>query len=388
MLQSGEEKSGTDQSGEEIPGKEPPPEYWEELNRRVEAFRSKRAELAQAIGDQRITYIKYLNHENRTKAARDAFYAKRLEVRKLLDELYLLAVDVARVGFEEEAATYVITMLQNRERHNYYDLPTLEGAALMMDGGSRLTYVFRIAARSAVVVGNFDFAKQCFEFLGEEQMEEIDETLLFHLERYRESYEREAEIRKRDEEEDRLPRVKLETTQGDVVVELFLDQAPTTVSNFIRLVESGFYDGNDFLQVIDNLLALTGDPSGTGAGNSGKFIVDEHARADARGAFRGSLVMAKLPQGESGAFLPNSASSQFAILYLPMISVSEEQTVFGRVIEGMDAISYLRRVDPSKKKEKNDVQLPPDRILKATVIRRPEVLPEPEYFDPLTELGR
>jgi peptidylprolyl isomerase len=165
------------------------------------------------------------------------------------------------------------------------------------------------------------------------------------------------------------------------VLELFLDQAPSTVSNFIRLVEERFYDELDFYQVIDHLLALTGDRSGDGTGNSGKFLVDEHEREDARNAFRGSLVMAKIPIGETGKFVPNSASSQFAIFYLPVVAVPESQTVFGRVIEGMDVISRLRRVDPHKEKKKGEIVLPPDRVIEATVIRRPETLPEPEYVD-------
>ncbi len=182
-----------------------------------------------------------------------------------------------------------------------------------------------------------------------------------------------------EETDDRLPRVKLETTQGDVVVELFLDQAPTTVANFIRLVEEGFYDELDFYQVIDHVLALTGDPNGDGSGNSGKFIKDEHDREDSRHAFRGSLLMAKIPEEASGEFVPNSASSQFSILLLPIASASDQQTVFGRVMEGMDVVSRLRRVDPNKEKEKDEIVLPADRIIEATVIRRPETLPEPEY---------
>jgi peptidylprolyl isomerase len=109
------------------------------------------------------------------------------------------------------------------------------------------------------------------------------------------------------------------------------------------------------------------------------MLMDEHERPDARKAFRGSLVMAKLPTGVAGEFVPNSASSQFAILFLPMPHLTEQQTVFGRVIEGMDVISSLRRVDPNKEKKNTDVVVPPDRILSAEVIRRPEKLPEPVY---------
>lgn len=365
-----------------------PPEYYEELKRRKEVFQKKRVELHEALAEQRVMHIQYLNREKRTKADRDAYYAKRLDVRRFMDELYLTALDVLRIGFEKEEATYVVTLLQNRSDKSYYDFPTLEGAVRMMEGGSKLLFVFQQAARSAVVVGEFDLAKRIFEAVEEDNDAEIDKTLAFNLDRYKESFQREAEIRAREKKEDRLPQVKFETTQGDVIVELYIDQAPTAVSHFIQLVEKGFYDQNDFTQVIDDLFALTGDPSGTGSGNSGQFLVDEHTREDARDAFRGSLVMAKLPIGETGKFVPNSASSQFAILYLPILSVSEEQTVFGRVIQGMGNISYLRRVDPHKKKGKNEVVLPPDRLLRATVIRRPETLPEPVYYQPTQQPTR
>lgn len=369
-------------------GQELPPGYQEEFKRRLEAFEKKREELAIAVGDQRIMHILYLNHEKRTKADRNAYYKKRLEVRRLMDELYLLAVDVLRLGFEKESATYIVTLLQYRFEHCVYDVQTLEGAARLMDGGSKLTYVYQIAARSAITSGEFDIAKRVFESIDEDQMEDTDKTLQYYLEKYQASFEREAEIRAKELEEDRLPRVKLETTQGDVIIELFLDQAPTAVSHFISLVEAGFYDGNDFSQVVDNLFALSGDPAGTGSGNSGKYLADEHTRPDARDGFRGSLVMAKVPKGETGEFIPNTASSRFAILFLPIISISEQQTIFGRVIDGMENVSYLERVDPFKKKEKGEVQLPPDRILKATVIRRPEELPTPIYIDPLQSVRR
>ena len=187
--------------------------------------------------------------------------------------------------------------------------------------------------------------------------------------------------RRKEDEKKELPRVLLKTTRGDAVLELFIDSAPSATSQFIRLVEEGFYDDLDFHEVVDHLLALTGDKSGDGRGNTGEFLLDEHEREDARKAFRGSLVMAKLPIGESGEFVPNSASCQFAILFLPALNVSQNQTVFGRVIEGMDAISSLRRANPAETDKKKKVIVPPDRILSAEVIRRPEVLPEPEFLD-------
>lgn len=363
-----------------------PPElpegFQEEFDRRLEVFRGLRDELREAIFRQRDIYIRYTNREVRSPAVLQTFYDQRGKVRKLLDQTYEAALDTMRMGVEEETATFVITMVEHRFKLDIYDRPTLEGAARLIDGGSTLTYLFQAGARSAVVSGEFDMAKRLLEAIDDDQMEEIDETLEYWLDDYEQAYQVEQAIREKEAQEDRLPRVAIRTTQGDVVVELFLDQAPSAVANFIQLVEQGFYDDLDFYQVIDHMLAMTGDSAGDGSGNSGRFLIDEHQRADARKAFRGSLVMAKLPKGDTGEFIPNSSSSQFAILFLPMLSITEHQTVFGRVIEGMDAISRLRRVDPSKKKSQSHVELPPDRIIEATVIRRPETLPKPQYWDP------
>ena len=164
------------------------------------------------------------------------------------------------------------TMIQHRHELDIYDQPTLEEAARLIDGGSNLRYLFEAAARSAVVCGEFEIAKKIYDALSEEKQEEVDNRLKFNLEQYRDQYQAEAAIRELEIQRTDCPRVLFKTTQGDVVVELFLDQAPSTVSHFIRLVEDGFYDGHDFYQVIDHLLALTGDPTGLGMGNCGKYL--------------------------------------------------------------------------------------------------------------------
>lgn len=357
-----------------------PEGYQEELEARINKFRNKRLELEQAVGDQREIYIRYLNHEERSPERREAFLQQRDKVRVLLDELYLAGLGILQMGVDEESATFVTTMILHRSELDIYDAPTMEGAARLIDAGSHVRYLFQTAARSAVVCGEFDMAKNIYVAMQDEDQEEVDLRLEYNLDDYRTQFESEQAIREVEILEDRLPRVRFKTTQGEFVVELFLDQAPSTVSHFIQLVEDGFYDGLDFFQVIDHLLALSGDPAGLGTGHSGRFLQDEHTRPDARKGLRGSLVMAKFPQPNvQGSFVPNSGSSQFAILLMPILAASEEQTVFGTVIEGMDVVSRLRRVDPHKEKKKGETTFPPDSILEAKVIRRPDVLPEPQY---------
>ncbi|TWT49103.1 putative peptidyl-prolyl cis-trans isomerase [Rubripirellula amarantea] len=359
------------------------PEYLAEVERLTKAFEDARHKLETAVVQQRLIYTRYLNAEARSKADRESYTVKRDEVRSLMDETYTAALDLSRITGNEEAAQYILTMIQHRFERGIYNLSTAEGAARLIDGGARYLLLFKAGARSALVSGKFDIAKRLYEAIDRKDMEKVDIGMFISLEELEKSWEKESEIREQEAQADDLPRVKFVTTQGEFTVELFINEAPSTVANFINLVEQGFYDGLDFHQVVDNMLALTGDPSGLGSGGSGKFLVDEFDPEVTRTALRGYLVMAKLPVpgSTSGEFVPNSASSQFAILYMPIVANLGEQTVFGCVIEGMDVVSRLRRVDPSKKAEEKKMQLPPDRILETTVLRRPDTLPEVKYFD-------
>ncbi len=112
------------------------------------------------------------------------------------------------------------------------------------------------------------------------KLERVDNMLAGILDIYPPLWEHEQELRAAEAKADDLPRVLLETTRGPVVIELFEDQAPNTVANFIQLVESGFYDGSDFYQVVDDFVAQGGDPIGDGSGTSGRFIADEVEHTD------------------------------------------------------------------------------------------------------------
>ncbi|MGM0489629.1 MAG: peptidylprolyl isomerase [Planctomycetota bacterium] len=154
-----------------------------------------------------------------------------------------------------------------------------------------------------------------------------------------------------------MPRVKLETTKGDIVVELFENEAPDTVGNFVYLVKRGFYDELTFHDVQSGFMAQTGCPHGDGTGGPGYTIYDECDKPGARKHFRGVLSMANRN-------VPNSGDSQFFITYRPAPRLDGRHTVFGRVIEGMDVVTRLQRRTPQ------DPEPPePDKILKAEVLR-------------------
>ncbi len=197
------------------------------------------------------------------------------------------------------------------------------------------------------------------------------------LEYYRKAWDAEKAIREREAKQDDLPRVLLKIgdnqgrPKGDIELELFENEAPNTVKNFIYLIERGRYDGLTFHRVLPGFMAQGGDPLGTGAGGPGYTIPDECQRPDHRLHFRGSLSMAKSRD-------PDSGGSQFFITFVPTKQLDGVHTVFGRVVGGMDVLAKIQRRDPDKDKE----PARPDKIIEAKVIRKrpheyvPKKMPE------------
>ncbi len=166
-----------------------------------------------------------------------------------------------------------------------------------------------------------------------EQFDELDAT-----------WAEELAAREQDAQGPPLPRVLMHTTKGDIEIELFENQAPESVANFISLVESGFYNGLIFHRVIEQFMAQTGCPVGDGSSGPGYTIHGEAHKPGARKYFRGTLGMAL-----SGH--PDSGGSQFFITFLPRPDLNGKYTAFGRVTAGIDVLSDLVRVDPDSKDE-------------------------------------
>ncbi len=142
-------------------------------------------------------------------------------------------------------------------------------------------------------------------------------------------------IRNNQLKQNDLPQVKIETSKGEIVVELFEDEAPNTVANFISLVESKFYDGLKFHRVIEGFAAQAGDPKGDGTGGPGYAIACECYSPESRRHFVGSLSMAHAGKDTGG--------SQFFISLDRTADLDGKHTVFGRVIRGIDVLDKLSR---------------------------------------------
>lgn len=330
---------------------------------------------AEEIGVVREAQIRFHNGTDQTEQEyRQIVQQHQQVVRERFEDVFQQAIKMLR--HQSEGQGYLKRFLSRTVAHRG-NLDWYEGLAEAVDmleqflGEHAEPSFYSVAGRVHTVAGNFEKAKNYLQqALQTEEPQDNDLRLLATMDKLAEAYQ--AEQQRLADDPDDLPLVELNTTRGRVVIELYEDQAPNTVANFIQLVEQGFYDELPFYQVMEHLFAMTGDPYGDGTGNSGQYIPDEADHPDARAALHGSLVMAKLAiaRDPEGRTVPDSASSQFMIMYLPMDFRQGKYTTFGRVVEGMSAVAYFTRIDPTKEKDENEVQLPPDRILTARVLRK------------------
>ncbi|RKP15043.1 cyclophilin-like domain-containing protein [Piptocephalis cylindrospora] len=146
--------------------------------------------------------------------------------------------------------------------------------------------------------------------------------------------------------------VRLETTLGDITVELYWTEAPRTCRNFYELAQRGYYDGTPFHRIIADFMIQGGDPTGTGRGGTsiyGGNFEDEFTRT-LKHTGAGILSMAN-----SG---PNTNGSQFFITLAPTAHLDGKHTIFGRVSQGIKVVKRLGVVSTDvNDRPKEDVQI-------------------------------
>lgn len=129
----------------------------------------------------------------------------------------------------------------------------------------------------------------------------------------------------------------METTKGKVVIKLRPDLAPKHVERLKTLAREGFYDGIVFHRVIDGFMAQVGCPHGTGTG--GSKLPDLQQEFNAEPHVRGICSMARSQN-------PNSANSQFFIVFENAQFLDKQYTVWGQVVEGMENVDKIKRGEP------------------------------------------
>ena len=148
---------------------------------------------------------------------------------------------------------------------------------------------------------------------------------------------------------------------GRVAIRLVPAWAPTHVDRIKTLTKQGFYNGVIFHRVIDGFMAQTGDPTGTGQG--GSKLPDLKAEFNRVPHMRGTVSMARTND-------PNSANSQFFIVFYPRFALDNRYTNFGRVIGGMAVVDAIERGEPPEH---------PTKIIQASLgsENKPQMMPPP-----------
>lgn len=286
-------------------------------------------------------------------AIKEEFDRLLADAEKLERELVQAAITayVKATSENAELLPFLVFVIQSHMAHERYD-DALWLAQLLIDNQVRLPALSQIAGVAAFNAGELELAEshlkawKKFQSVPEssvgkprgERRREVstDKTdqYLALLSYYRDAWAKEKAIRAAEQAANDLPRVVLRTNKGEIELELFENEAPNTVANFIFLVEKGFYNGLTFYRVQRGVAAEAGCPNGDGTGGPGYMIPCECYEPNHRLHFRGSVAMV--------VDEPNTGGSRFCITFGPMREMDGLRTVFGRVVRGMDVVSKLQ----------------------------------------------
>jgi len=166
----------------------------------------------------------------------------------------------------------------------------------------------------------------------------------------------------------KMPQVKLETSLGDIVIELNEDKAPVTVANFLGYVNEGFYDGTIFHRVIKNFMIQGGGFTQEFQQKTTKAAIENEADNGLSNK-RGAVAMARTndPHSATAQFFINTVDNGF-LDFQAKVPSGWGYAVFGEVIEGMDVVDAIREVDTTMRGPHQDVPAEDIVIIKATVI--------------------
>lgn len=340
-----------------------------------------KAEFAEALGrmkklmaDLTVLQAQYQQPKADKSALEASFEAVKQEAQAAGERLEAAALGMLTVDPEDEGAREIALAVMAGALESDNPVKALATATTIDAAGAGNSDMALMAATAALVTTRVDEAaawldKATAAGAEAEQVAQVRAA----LDRERPKIEAEIAVRKAEAEADDLPRVKFATSAGDIVIELFENEAPNTVANFVSLVGKGFYDGTPFHRVIGGFMAQGGDPTGTGTGGPGYAIACECEKPGARLHFRGTLSMAHAGKDSGG--------SQFFLTFRPTDHLDGRHTVFGRVIAGDEVLSKLARTQDAEGQSVPGIK--PDTILKGEVVRKrdhaytPDTLPNP-----------
>lgn len=341
----------------------------------LEAFVKDLDEWKRIIKELRAQRMQYENAESEDAAMgfQKKFESLLVEGRSMIPKLRKSGMTAYRLEPNRSASLikFLYQMAEDDLKHDKYE-EAAQLAQLMIDNNCGLNNFYLVGGIAAYATSDFERAQ---EYLRIAQKEDVVQAIgTQHPVRIIEAYlnacatnadrwKEEAAIRAQQADDD-LPQVKLSTTKGDIVLELFEKEAPGTVANFIDLVEKEFYDGKPFEHVIPGRLAQAGKDT---SGEPGYKIYCECNDKGFRKHFRGSVSMVKDMKPNTAEPILDTAYSEFFISLMPNARLDGHYTVFGRVVKGMPVLAELQR---TVTEDEEEVQ--PDLIRKAVVLRKDE----------------
>lgn len=297
----------------------------------------------------------------------DALYQ---ENNKLFAEMNVLAKEIYAADTahsNEKINKYFIDLVTKYfQDDNYEEAYKLVAMLIKDDLQVRYPELLELTGVAAFMVGLIPTAERYFERAKKEGvLTQGGTSLMQQLGYYKTAWEEERKKLAAEKTDDDLPRVLIKTTKGDILVELFENEAPNTVANFISLVEKKYYDGLTFHRVIPEFVIQGGCPKGDGTGGPGYTIKCETNLPGARKHFRGYLSMAHAGKDTGG--------SQFFITLVPTQHLDGGHTVFGRVIDNKEyqskeVLSKIERVNPNPRAQNAGPK--PDVMTKVEVLRK------------------
>ena len=330
--------------------------------------------LKECVAELTVLQAKYHQPKADQAAIEKKFNEVQLQARAASEKLETSAFAVAMTDPKNAQARDITGAVMAAALKTDDPKRALTLAAMLDKAGAAGEGVLMMAASAAMLTSDLDateayLKKAAAAGVKPEKIAELEQAVAAERPKVNEEMAKRAAEAKADD----LPRVKITTSQGDVMVELFENEAPNTVANFVSLVDKGFYNGTPFHRVIGGFMAQGGDPTGTGTSGPGYAIACEVGKPGARKHFLGTLSMA-----HAG---PDTGGSQFFLTFRPTEHLDGKHTVFGRVIDGFDVLPKLMRTQDDQGLPVAGAQ--PDKILKAVVVRKrshpyePETLPDP-----------
>lgn len=217
-------------------------------------------------------------------------------------------------------------------QHNIAIAPhkSVELCELMIEKGLDNRSIRTLAVRASIGILDFERARKHMN-ASHDAGHPISDQLIDVLTKIEKTWERESTLRS---SQGNLPVVEIQTSAGKIVVELFEEEAPETVGNFISLIDSGFYNGKQFFEARRGEFCRTGCPDNQGNGLPGYKVFGESSKEQSRHHFSGTLSMVPYDQ-------KLNCGSQFIITQRPLPHFDDSFTVFGRVTEGMEVVHQI-----------------------------------------------